>query len=316
MFREAIKHIFGRMKNTEMVRFKGNPILEPIKNHPWESKYVFNTAMINLSGRIHYFYRALGEDDVSRLGYASSKNGFHIDERLTYPVFEPSTSLEKYGCEDPRLTLLEGGCVMTYTAYGDIFQIGITTISIENILSKNWDWGDRCFPFPNIRNKNAVIFPRKINGCYVMLHRLEPNICIAYSKDLLNWTDSDLVMRPRKDYWDCLKIGAAGPPMELNDGWLLIYHGVSNERVYRLGAAILDNNDPKRVLGRTSEPILEPVEEYERNGNVSNVIFSCGAVLQKDKLLISYGAADTVIGLASYKVNKIIENCSCDLAKT
>jgi predicted GH43/DUF377 family glycosyl hydrolase len=310
MVGKATKHILDIVRSTRMVRFKGNPILEPIKNHSWESRYVFNTAMLQLGGRIHYFYRAMGEDNVSRLGYASSKDGYHIDERLPSPVFEPSTPLEKFGCEDPRLTLIEKECVMTYTAYGDIFQIGLTTISIENILNKNWNWGDRWFPFPNIRNKNAVIFPRKINGYYVMLHRLEPNICIAYSTNLVNWTDSDLVMRPRKDSWDCLKIGAAGPPIELDEGWLLIYHGVSKDRVYCLGAAILDKDDPKRVLSRTLKPIIEPIEEYEQFGHVSNVIFSCGAVLQENNLLVSYGAADTVIGVATFEINKITENCT------
>jgi predicted GH43/DUF377 family glycosyl hydrolase len=310
MVGRATKHILVTVQNSGMVRFKGNPIIKPIKNHPWESKYVFNTAMIDLDGRIHYFYRAMGDDDISRLGYASSQNGYHIDERLPYPIFEPSTPLEKYGCEDPRLTILENKCIMTYTAYGDIFQIGITTIPLENIINKNWDWGERWFPFPNIRNKNAVIFPRKINGYYVMLHRLEPNICIAYSTNLMNWTHSDLVMRPRINSWDCLKIGAAGPPIELNEGWLLIYHGVSNDRVYCLGAAILDKEDPKKVLSRTKRPIIEPNEEYEQKGNVSNVIFSCGAVLIKNKLLVSYGAADSVIGVATFEINNIIENCT------
>ena len=292
-----------------MVRFEGNPIIEPIKEHPWESKFVFNTAMIELGGRIHYLYRAMGEDKVSRLGYASSKDSYHIDERLPYPVFEPSNSLEKYGCEDPRLTLIEDRCVMTYTAYGDMFQIGITTISTEDILNKNWNWGDRWFPFFNIWNKNAVIFPKKIDEKYVMFHRLEPDICIAYSGDLIHWKYSDIVMMPRKDHWDCFKVGAAGPPIEIDEGWLLVYHGVNNERVYCLGAAILDKEDPSKVLHRSIEPILEPEEEYERNGQVPNVVFSCGAIIDNDKLTISYGAADTVIGLVSFKLDNIVDKC-------
>ncbi len=292
-----------------MVRFEGNPILEPIEDHPWESRYVFNTAMIGLGGRIHYFYRAMGEDKVSRIGYASSEDGCHIDLRLPNPVFEPSCSLEKYGCEDPRLTLIGDRYVMTYTAYGDIFQVGITSISSADILKMNWAWGERRFPFPNTWNKNAVVFPRMIGGRYVMLHRHEPAICIAHSGDLCSWNHTDIMMRPRQGRWDSAKIGAAGPPMELEDGWLLVYHGVDDDRTYRLGAAILDKDDPGKIRGRTDEPILEPREEYERFGQVPNVVFSCGSVIVDEKLLISYGAADTVIGVASFSLDEILEFC-------
>jgi predicted GH43/DUF377 family glycosyl hydrolase len=289
-----------------MVRFAGNPILEPLKCHTWESRYVFNPAVIQLGGRIHIFYRAIGEDMVSRLGYASSKDGYNIDERLPRPVFEPATSYEKHGCEDPRLTLLDGECFMTYTAYGDIYQIGMTNISRENIIGKRWEWGERYFPFPNMKNKNAVIFPRKINDRYVMLHRLDPDIFIAYSHDLRNWENTKLVMRPREGLWDCMKIGAAGPPIEIEEGWLLIYHGVDFERTYRLGVAILDKEIPERVLNRSKEPILEPNEDYERTGLVPNVVFSCGSVRRKHELLIYYGCADSVIGVATYNLNEII----------
>ena len=289
-----------------MIRFAGNPILEPLKSHSWESRYVFNPAVIQLGGRIHIFYRAIGEDMVSRLGYASSKDGYNIDERLPRPVFEPATSYEKHGCEDPRLTLLDGECFMTYTAYGDIYQIGITNISRENIMGKRWEWGERYFPFPNIRNKNAVIFPRKINDRYVMFHRLDPDIFIAYSNDLRNWENTKLVMRPREGLWDCMKIGAAGPPIEIDEGWLLVYHGVDFERTYRLGVAILDKEIPERVLDRSKEPILEPNEDYERFGLVPNVVFSCGSIRRKHELLIYYGCADSVIGVATFNLNEII----------
>jgi predicted GH43/DUF377 family glycosyl hydrolase len=289
----------------DMTRLKSNPILEPIQDHPWESECVFNPAMVCIDNKIHIFYRAIGEDRISRIGYASTNNGYQIEERLPYPVFKPINSYEKYGCEDPRLTPFDGWCAMTYTAYGDIYQIGITTISFENILNKKWEWGERLYPFPNIKNKNAVIFPRRIQEKYVMLHRLEPNIHIAYSYDLKTWSNSNLVMKTRPEKWDSLKIGAAGPPIELGQGWLLIYHGVDYERVYRLGVAILDKQDPKKILYRAQEPIIEPLEEYERRGFVPNVVFSCGSVLRDNKLIMSYGAADKVIGIASFDIDAI-----------
>lgn len=289
-----------------MVRFGGNPILKPIKYHPWESQYVFNPAVVQLGGKIHIFYRAIGEDAISRLGYASSKDGYNIDERLKYPVFGPATSHEKRGCEDPRITMLDGNCIMTYTAYGDIYQIGIATISVKNIMGKKWEWDERYFPFPNMRNKNAVIFPRIINDRYVMLHRLDPDIYVAYSEDLRTWNNAKIVMRTRADLWDCVKIGAAGPPIEIDEGWLLVYHGVDYSRTYRLGISVLDKENPENVLYRSREPILEPSEEYERFGLVPNVVFSCGSIRRKDELLIYYGCADSVIGVATFNLNKII----------
>jgi predicted GH43/DUF377 family glycosyl hydrolase len=225
------------------------------------------------------------------------------------PVFEPSCSLEKYGCEDPRMTLIGDRFLMTYTAYGDIFQVGITSISSKEILEMNWTWEERRFPFPNTWNKNAVIFPKMIENEYVMLHRHEPDICIAHSSNLCNWNHSGIIMKPRPDNWDCYKIGSAGPPIELDDRWLLVYHGVDESRTYRLGAAILDKNDPTKVVGRTKEPILEPCEDYERVGQVPNVVFSCGSVLLGENLLVSYGAADTVIGVATFDLNEILDLC-------
>jgi len=289
-----------------MRRFEGNPILAPVVNHAWESRMVFNPAAVYLDKRVHILYRAIGEDGVSRFGYASSSDGYHIDERLPHPVFEPALPVEKNGCEDPRLTEMEDRCIMTYTAYGDIYQIGLTTISIENMQNKKWDWEERFFPFPNIRNKNAVIFPRRVNDRYLMCHRLDPDIYIAYSDDLRTWEDTILLMRPRSGFWDCVKIGAAGPPIELDEGWLLVYHGVDVKRTYRLGVTILDKENPERVVYRSKTPILEPTEDYERFGFVPNVVFSCGTILLDGKLLIYFGCADTVIGVATFDLDEII----------
>jgi predicted GH43/DUF377 family glycosyl hydrolase len=289
-----------------MARFEGNPILKPIPSHDWESKYVFNPAMFSLKGKIFYIYRAIGADNVSRLGYASSKDGFKIDERLAHPIFEPSNTLEKNGCEDPRITIIGDTCYMTYTAYGDIPQIGIATISSYDFQEKNWNWGERIYPFYGTINKNAALFPKKYSQRFVMLHRLEPSIYIAFSRDLRNWTESNVLVCPRKDSWDCVKIGAAGPPLEINEGWLQIYHGVSEKKVYRLGAFILDKENPEKVIYRTENPFIEPSEDYECRGLVPNVVFSCGGLIQRDKILISYGCADTVIGLSSFTLDEIL----------
>ena len=158
-----------------MKRFQGNPILKPIVEHPWESKLVFNAATISMDKNIHILYRAIGNDGISRIGYAKSSDGFHIDERLSEPVFEPVFDFERSGCEDPRLTLIDDELIMAYTAlttrdHWQLYQISLTSIDVNDFLGKNWDWKDRDLAFRGIRNKDAVVFPRKIGKKYVMFH--------------------------------------------------------------------------------------------------------------------------------------------------
>ncbi len=294
-----------------MQRFQGNPILEPVGTNAWESRRVFNAAAFFADSRIHLLYRAMGDDGVSRLGYAATLDGYHIDERLPYPIFEPANNTETDGCEDRRLTLLDEKLVMAYTAlqecdHQQVYQISLTSIAVEDFLAKQWKWEERKVPFPRIRNKDGVIFPRRIDGEFVMFHRIEPDVCSARSSDLNRWCDIRSVMSPRIKSWDCWKVGAAGTPIELNEGWLFIYHGVDFERVYSLGAALLDKSNPEIVLYRSEKAILTPIEDYERFGKVPNVIFSCGSVLIDDRLLIYYGGADSVLCVATYDLSEVL----------
>ncbi len=292
-----------------MRRFQGNPILKPIVEHAWEARAVFNTAALHIGRRVHILYRAVGNDGVSRLGYASSLDGYHIEERLLSPVFVPGNYAENGGCEDPRLTLLDEQCIMAYTALRDpvsnAHQIALTTIATDDFINNRWNWGERCMPFAGVRNKDAVILPRKVGGNYVMFHRIDPDICIAYSKDLQHWFDIKAIIEPRLGKWDCWKVGAAGPPIEISEGLLFIYHGVNFEKIYRLGAILLDKDDPERVLCRSEKPILEPTTDYERFGRVPNVVFSCGAILMDDQLVIYYGGADRVVCVATYDISEL-----------
>lgn len=294
-----------------MRRSQDNPILQPIATNPWESKEVFNAAAIRVGKRVHLLYRAMGNDGISRIGYAASSDGYKIDERSPIPVFEPNNVAENCGCEDPRLTLLDNRIVMAYTAlteidHEQIFQISLTSISVDDFLSKQWKWNERLLPFRGVRNKDAVIFPKKIGGKYVMFHRLERDMCVAYSDDLKRWYDIRALMRPRTKSWDCWKIGAAGPPIELNEGWLVIYHGVDFEKVYSLGTILLDRDNPETILYRSEAPILTPVTDYERFGKVPNVVFSCGNVLINDEVLVYYGGADSVTCVATYELNELM----------
>jgi predicted GH43/DUF377 family glycosyl hydrolase len=200
---------------------------------------------------------------------------------------------------------------MAYTAlamrdHWQLYQISLTSIDVKDFLGKNWDWKERDLAFRGIRNKDAVVFPRKIGKKYVMFHRFEPDICVAYSDDLERWYDIRSVIRPRQKFWDSWKIGAAGTPIELNEGWLCVYHGASYEKVYSLGVLLLDKDDPEKVLSRSEKPILKPTKDYERFGKVPNVVFSCGNVKVDGEVLIYYGGADSVLCVASYELNELV----------
>jgi len=126
-----------------MKRFQSNPILEPVGTNKWESRRVFNAAILNFDKKIHILYRAMGHDGISRLGYAASSDGYHIDERLHVPIFEPANDAEKDGCEDPRLTMLDDTLVMAYTAYGNyscqgVYQVSLTSIPFATKMQRSF----------------------------------------------------------------------------------------------------------------------------------------------------------------------------------
>lgn len=273
-------------------RFIKNPILKPKRENDWESKLVFNPGAIYDKGLFHLIYRAVGEDDISRIGYAVSMDGYEFF-RLDKPVFTPRGVAESKGCEDPRIVSIDGKLYMTYTAYS-IKGVRVSLASTQNFIQ----WERFGVVLPDMENKDAVLFPERINGKYVMLHRpMEPprSIWIAYSDDLIHWSDFKKVMTPLEGRWDSVGIGSASPPVKTEKGWLLIYHGIDEESVYRLGVALLDLNDPSQVIGRHPDPVLQPEEDYELRGEVREVVFGCGICEVEEKYFIYYGAADRVI---------------------
>ena len=302
--------------NITLKRYNKNPILEPIKAHDWE-EYVYNCAAIALDNKVHIIYRALGEDKVSRLGYAFSQDGFNIDERLKKPIFVPKLETEKSmvgftnsGIEDPRMIRIGNRIYIIYAGFnGRIAQSTIVSINVEDFLQKKWKWKRRGVIFPNIDNRNTALFPEKINGKYVLYTRFMPNIWVSYSKNLKNWSSPKIVMKPRTGMWDGYKVGIAGPPVKLKDFWLLIYHGVEQKqdgRVYKLGFVLIDSKNPEKFLYRSKEPIFEPNKDYELKGQIPNVVFSCATVVKEKKLFIYYGGADTVIGVATADISKFL----------
>ena len=298
-------------------RYKDNPILSP-KGDGWESVMVYNCGAIYEGGKVHILYRAQGaKTGISRFGYASSKDGFTIDERLDYPVFGPSddSDLDCKGVEDPRLTRIGDRIYLCYTAYGNnmgmVFpitgvQLAITSISVDDFLNKKWNWSKREYPFYRVDNKNSFFFPEKIGGKYVMVHRIPPHMWIAYSDDMVTWTNQQILMSPEFE-WEFFKIGGGAPPIKTEKGWITIYHGVDREMRYRLGIALLDLEDPSKVIGRYNQPFMEPEEAYEIDGVVPNVTFTCGAVRIEDTIYVYYGGADTVVCVATAKVDDLLK---------
>jgi len=283
-------------------RYPNNPILRPNPLHEWEALNVFNAAVVYHNGLFHMLYRAQGIDRISRIGYAVSKDGLDW-VRLDRPVLEPANEHEAQGIEDPRVTRIGDTFYMCYVAYsGDFYQIALARS--QNLIT----WERMGFPLPGERNKDAALFPEKIKGRYCMLHRREPDIWLAYSNDLIHWGDHRIIMRPRPEAWDSHKIGANGPPLKTDAGWLLFYHGFARDKVYKLGVALLDLEDPTVVLKRGEEPILEPEEEWERRGQVPNVVFSCANLVVDGTVYVYYGGGDHMIGLATCRLEELMQS--------
>ena len=210
-----------------LVRYAGNPLLSPIKEHPWESKYALNTSAFRVKDRVYLLYRAYGDDEVSRIGLAVT-DGHNVLERLPEPVFVPQDRTEKKGVEDPRVTIIDNKIFMLYTAYdGVIAQIAAAAIGLDDLLNKRFDkWERKGLAFQDIWDKDAILLPDKINGKYIIYHRIEPSIWMAHLDQLkfpAPKIEHSIILGPRSGLmWDSLKIGAGSQPIKTKYGWLPI----------------------------------------------------------------------------------------------
>ncbi|MEK7507781.1 MAG: hypothetical protein AAB602_01705 [Patescibacteria group bacterium] len=320
-------------RDIQLEKFVGNPIIEPDDSHEWESQYAFNPAAVYKGGRAHLVYRAIGASGISILGYASAKDCVRVDERLREPIYVPREPFEfngkifpdsKYagsgggfgGCEDPRITELGDRLYMTYTAFNGYPRVALASIATDDFLRKNWRWKPAVLiSAPGEVHKNWVIFPEKIRGKYAILHSISPKILVDYFDNLdfdgttfiSSYHSSDSIGNDKR-CWDCRVRGVGPPPIKTKDGWLVIYHAIDDRDPgkYKIGAMILDYQNPERVLYRSSDPILEPDERYENEGFKSGVVYSCGAVVAEGTLFVYYGGADTVTCVASADLNKFL----------
>ncbi|MFC1647033.1 hypothetical protein ACFL1A_01985 [Patescibacteria group bacterium] len=316
-------------------KLKTNPILAPITCHVWESKAVFNPAAVYENGKVHIIYRAVGDNDVSVLGHATSSDGTTIDKRHKKPIYVPRkawegakgsgpgysglyTSGSAYGgIEDPRITKVDDKFYMTYVAYDGWGppRVAMTSISSQDFQDHNWEgWDDPVLiSRPGVVDKNACIFPEKINGKYCIFHRIFPNMLIDYVDSLdfdgKTYLKGEHYIAPREGCWDSRKVGVGAPPIKTPKGWLMIYQAVGDQDPsrYKMGAMLLDLNDPTKVLFRSKDPILVPDQHYENEGLKYGVVYPCGAVEKDGKLFVYYGGADMVVCVAQAEMDEFLQ---------
>lgn len=316
-----IERLLGSGGALKLSRAKGNPIITAKKEHSWEAKATFNPGALYLDGKIHIVYRAMSEDNTSVFGYAASKDGIHIDYRSPEPIYIPREPFEQKlqpqgnsGCEDPRLTKIGSKIYILYTAFNgkNPPRVALTWIKVSDFLKQKWNWSRPVLISPpDLDDKDACLFPEKFKGKYLIVHRVGDDIDFALSPtlDFTNnaWLEEQRWITPRKGMWDGQKVGIAAPPIKTKEGWILFYHGVSEEdKFYRVGALLLDLKDPTKIIARSDEPLLEPEMPYEKEGQIPNVVFPCGAALVGDKIFVYYGGGDKVVGVATVNVSQLL----------
>jgi predicted GH43/DUF377 family glycosyl hydrolase len=287
-------------------RFSETPIVSP-QGNSWESAGVFNPAVVLQNGKFVMLYRAQDVSGTSRLGYAESKDGIHFTRRPG-PVFSPEADYEKDGgVEDPRLVKIAGTYYLTYTGYNKKDAQLCLATSTDLI-----HWQRRGVILPAYQGnwnvawtKSGAIVDEKLDGKYWMYWLgtaadKTDQMGLSFSADLIHWTEAlhvpVLPRRPGK--FDSRVVEPGPPPFLTRDGIVLIYNGADDHLVYRTGLAIFDRKDPRKVLYRSEAPIFEPTLEWEKVGQVPNVVFIEGLVRQGHRFLFYYGAADKQIGVA------------------
>lgn len=321
-----------KKENVKLKKLSHNPIITP-SYYSWESKATFNPAAFEYNGKIHLIYRAIGDDDSSVLGYAASYDGLHIEDRPSYFVYKRFQDFVKSGekleydsgggwdggCEDPRLTLIDDTVYLIFTAFDgwNSIRLALTSISLNDFKNKKWNWKKTVLISPPGEiHKNWVLFPEKINGKFAIMHSISPDILIEYFDDLDELDGSRFIKsfyhnKPNWEHgWDNKVRGVGPTPIRIPEGWLIFYHAMdeNDPDKYKLGAMILDYKDPTKILYKSKNPILEPEEDYENNGLKWGVIYSCGAVIKGNEVLVYYGGSDQYCCVAKIDLDELVES--------
>ncbi len=319
----------------------------------FEDEGVLNPAIVQQGEHVHLFYRAVRTGNHSTIGYCKLLGPLTVVERHNEPLLVPTADYEAKGIEDPRIVYIDGHYYLTYTAYDGWSARGALAVSTDlrtfekkgmivprirndhfkELIKSNAAMSKRYLQFTQFEtaytgaansetflwDKNVVMFPRKINGCFAFLHRIRPDIQLVTVREFEEltpdfWTgylghlSEHVVLQSRYDH-EISYIGAGCPPIECKEGWIVIYHGVHNSPngfVYSACGALLDLNDPRIEISRLPYPLFSPERDYEKEGAVNNVCFPTGTALFGDQLYIYYGAADEQIACASVNFTALI----------
>lgn len=326
-----------------------NPILKPNSAHPWESLCVLNPAVIyqEKEGLFYMLYRAAGNDDEHYIyiGLATSRDGIHFTREGDEPLLAPDKNgADGGGVEDPRVIKLGDYYYLTYASrvfapgqywredkkhYGFSPEYGPLVLQYNNTEThlaispdlRHWKKLGRITSAKD-DDRDVVIFPEKINGRFYRTSRPtyrcgegypnpKPAMWITSSSDLLEWDEPLELFYQGHEDWESFKVGASCPPLKTEKGWLLIYHGVSEkDHAYRVGAMLLDLQNPRKILAKTRKPLMEPTLPYETEGYYNGCVFPTANVIKDGQLYLYYGAADHFIGLAQCSLEELLASLS------
>ncbi|HUV38021.1 MAG TPA: glycoside hydrolase family 130 protein, partial [Planctomycetota bacterium] len=303
--------VSGRLGRDIIHRCPGNPLVT-INSLTSQASDIYDAGAVRLDGEYVLLITVQSLEGHCSMYLARSTDGRHFNIEgkpfMSRARSGPFAEGESLGIRDARITRLDDTWYICYLAEGDAGERGVIA------RTDDFTAFERIAFLNEPDTKNPALFPAKIDGRYALLERPPTGaIWIAYSDDLVYWGSRSVVMSPRGGYWDSDRVGAAAPPIEIDGGWLLIYYGVRSTGagpLFRLGAAILDRNDPSQVVARSNVPILSPREKYERVGDVGNLVFATGALLEPTgDVLVYYGASDSCICLGIASLDEIIQAC-------
>ncbi len=298
----------------EIIKYTKNPILTK-ENVPFKVNSIFNPGAVKYNGKYLLMCRVEMPNGRSSLVKAISDDGYNfvVDSKPTLIPEDHKDFFEyvEWGIEDARITKIDNSYFLTYTGYSKYMPL--------TILAETKDFNKFIIhgPINEPSNKDCAIFPEKIDGFYWKIDRPSAegrrDIWISKSPDLLHWGNYKMLMGPLPGTWENDKIGSSSQPIKTKEGWLMLYHGTRGfgiSTLYKIGVVLLDIESPWIVKGRTKEPILSPELDYERNGDVPNVVFSCGWIEETNgSIKIYYSGADTNICVAETSIDYLLSVC-------
>lgn len=333
------------MSAFRLSRSPHNPILRPNPGNDWEAKVVLNPAAVYEDGMFYLYYRAAGHDKnhLIHIGLATSPDGVNFTRTSNKPILSPQPGGFDGGCtEDPRIVTIDGVMYMTYayrtyppgqywlrdadpvTDYGvspnapKALVENTTATGLAIVENKTGIKRLGRITRSDVDDRDVVLFPEKINGKYWRLSRPvewsgegypceKPSMWINSSDSLMDWDENKTQLLVKgEEWWEAKKIGAGTPPIKTDKGWLMIYHGVDKDGIYRVGALMTELDNPTKVIGRTKDFILQPETDYEQSGIYSGCVFPTGVVDVNGTLYIYYGAADQFCCLATCDRDELV----------